>query len=98
MDYYDGNTVTGLWNYAQYYSMSDNDWDTSFGPSTPGAINVTSGNTSGAEGLNPAWDTTGAGQPTTDSDIVDTNSRTGLGTLYTDEDPYYDDCSDGNHS
>ena len=61
MDYYDGNTVTGLWNYAQYYSMSDNNWDTSFGPSTPGAVNVTSGNTSGAEALNPAWDTTGAG-------------------------------------
>ena len=28
MDYYDGNTVTGLWNYAQYYAMSDNDYDT----------------------------------------------------------------------
>src|ERR1700733_14484157 len=28
MDYYDGNTVTGLWNYAQYYAMSDNNWDT----------------------------------------------------------------------
>ena len=24
MDYYDGNTVTALWNYAQYFSMSDN--------------------------------------------------------------------------
>ena len=35
MDYFDGNTVTALWNYAQYYSMSDNNWDTSFGPSTP---------------------------------------------------------------
>jgi len=38
MDYYDGNTVTGLWNYAQNYSMSDNNWDTTFGPSTPGAL------------------------------------------------------------
>ena len=35
MDYYDGNTVTGLWNYAQNYAMSDNNWDTTFGPSTP---------------------------------------------------------------
>ena len=43
MDYYDGNTVTGLWNYAQYYSMSDNNWDPTFGPSSPGAVNVTSG-------------------------------------------------------
>src|SRR5579883_2111799 len=24
MDYYDGNTVTGLWNYAQHFAMSDN--------------------------------------------------------------------------
>jgi phospholipase C len=36
MDYYDGNTVTGLWNYAQHYAMSDNFYDTEFGPSTPG--------------------------------------------------------------
>ena len=36
MDYYDGNTVTGLWNYAQHYSMSDNSFDTNYGPSTPG--------------------------------------------------------------
>ena len=36
MDYYDGNTVTALWNYAQNYAMSDNSYDTNFGPSTPG--------------------------------------------------------------
>src|SRR5262249_37167792 len=24
MDYYDGNTVTGMWNYAQQFAMSDN--------------------------------------------------------------------------
>jgi len=98
MDYFDGNTTTALWNYAQYYSMSDNNWDPSFGPSTPGALNVTSGNTSGALALNPAWDTTGAGQPTTSSDVIDVSKTTGLGTLYTDEDPYYDDCSDTNHT
>jgi phospholipase C len=40
MDYYDGNTVTGLWNYAQNYSMSDNYYDTAYGPSTPGALNL----------------------------------------------------------
>ena len=43
MDYYDGNTVTGLWNYAQHYAMSDNNYDTTFGPSTPGALNLISG-------------------------------------------------------
>src|SRR5262249_48357514 len=45
MDYYDGNTVTGLWNYAQHYAMSDNSYNTVFGPSTPGALNLVSGQT-----------------------------------------------------
>ena len=49
MGYYDGNTVTGLWNYAQNFAMSDNSFDTNFGPSTPGAINVVSGMTGGAD-------------------------------------------------
>ena len=29
MGYYDGNTVTALWNYAQHYAMNDNSFDTS---------------------------------------------------------------------
>jgi phospholipase C len=45
LDYYDGNTVTALWNYAQHYSMNDNSFDTNFGPSTVGAINLVSGQT-----------------------------------------------------
>jgi phospholipase C len=48
MDYYDGNTVTALWNYAQHFSMSDNSYGTTFGPSTPGALNLASGQTHGA--------------------------------------------------
>jgi phospholipase C len=47
MDYYDGNTVTGLWNYAQHFAMSDNAYGTTYGPSTPGALNVTSAQTYG---------------------------------------------------
>jgi phospholipase C len=39
MAYYDGNTVTALWNYAQHYAMNDHSFSTVFGPSTPGAIN-----------------------------------------------------------
>src|SRR5262249_595327 len=70
MDYYDGNTVTALWNYAQYYSMSDNNWDTTFGPSTPGALNVISGSTQGASALTPAWSST-PGQPATSGAIHD---------------------------
>ena len=87
MDYYDGNTVTGLWNYAQYYSLSDNNYDTEFGPSTPGAINVTSGNTTGAQAVTPS------GKPATAP-----GSITSYGTDYGDIDPYYDQCSDSNHT
>ena len=47
LDYYDGNSVTALWNYAQHYAMSDNAYGTTYGPSTPGALNVTSAQTYG---------------------------------------------------
>src|SRR5579872_4052472 len=47
MGYYDGNTVTAFWNYAQHFAMSDNSYNTTFGPSTPGAINLISGQTNG---------------------------------------------------
>jgi phospholipase C len=90
MDYYDGNTVTGLWNYAQNYAMSDNNWDTTFGPSTPGALNVASGDTQGAEALTPTWSSTPS-QPATSSAVND-------GSMNGDVDPYYDQCSDSNHT
>jgi phospholipase C len=45
MGYFDGNTVTALWNYANHFAMNDNSFDTNFGPSTVGAINVISGQT-----------------------------------------------------
>jgi phospholipase C len=45
--YYDGNTVTAFWNYAQNFAMSDNSFGSTFGPSTPGAINLISGQTYG---------------------------------------------------
>lgn len=48
MNYYDGNTVTAMWNYAQHFAMSDNSYGTTFGPSTPGALNLISGQTHGA--------------------------------------------------
>jgi phospholipase C len=47
MGYYDGNTVTALWNYAQHYAMNDHSFGTTFGPSTPGALNLVSGQTNG---------------------------------------------------
>jgi phospholipase C len=79
MGYYDGNTVTGLWNYAQHFVLNDNSFDTTFGPSTPGAINVVSGMTGGAD-PNANKGATAAG------DVVN-NAVIG------DADPFYDDCS-----
>ena len=93
MDYYDGNTVTGLWNYAQHYAMSDNNWDTTFGPSTPGALNLISGQTGAAFAVDP---TTGAKVPSPSS--VSPLNGGGLGTIFGDLDPAYDDCSDGSHA
>jgi len=49
MGYYDGNTVTALWNYAQHFAMSDNGHGSAFGPSTPGALEAVSGQTDGFE-------------------------------------------------
>jgi phospholipase C len=48
MGFYDGNIITALWNYAQKFSMSDNFYSSIFGPSTPGYINIISGQTHGA--------------------------------------------------
>jgi phospholipase C len=83
MGYYDGNTVTALWNYAQYFAMSDNSYGTTFGPSTVGALNLASGQTNGilaSEGL-------------ANDDTVDDGS--GGKTLIGDPDPMHDVCSKG---
>ena len=48
LGYYDGNTATALWNYAQHFALNDNSYSSQFGPSTVGAINLVSGQTNGA--------------------------------------------------
>jgi phospholipase C len=45
LGYYDGNTVTALWNYAQHFALSDSSFGTTFGPSTPGLLNFVAGTT-----------------------------------------------------
>jgi phospholipase C len=47
MGFYDGNTVTAFWNYAQAFAMNDNAYTDTYGPSTPGALEVVSGQTNG---------------------------------------------------
>ncbi len=83
MNYYDGNTVTGMWNYAKNFAMSDNFFGTTFGPSSPGAINLVSGNTG-----NVGIQINGAN---TDGDTVPDGK--GGYSLISDAQPYYDDCS-----
>jgi phospholipase C len=83
MNYYDGNTVTGMWNYAKNFAMSDNFFGTTFGPSTPGAVNLVSGNTG-----NVGIQINGAN---TDGDTVPDGK--GGYSLISDAQPYYDDCS-----
>jgi phospholipase C len=45
MGYYDGNTVTAIWNYAQRFAMSDKFFDTEFGTTVMGHLNLISGQT-----------------------------------------------------
>jgi phospholipase C len=81
MGYFDGNTVTALWNYAQHYAMSDNYFETTFGDSTLGAVNLISGQTNGVIDLING-----------NSDEV--NGGDGSITLIGEPDPENDVCSD----
>ena len=56
MGFFDGNTVTAIWNYAQHFAMSDNSFNTTYGPSTPGVLNLISGETSGSTPTDLAGD------------------------------------------
>jgi phospholipase C len=93
MGYFDGNTVTALWNYAQRYAMSDNHFATVFGPSTPGAINLVSGQTHGATGSCERADASSQCVATAE----ELKNRYGVSivqrTLIGDAQPRFDDCS-----
>lgn len=81
MGYFDGNTVTAYWNYAQHYAMSDRQFEDTFGPSTPGAVNLVSGQTNGV-----------VNDQNAQGDIV--SDGHGGYSLIADPDPVYDTCSD----
>ncbi len=83
MAYFDGNTVSTLWNLAQNYSMNDNSWTTTFGPSTPGALNLIAGQTNGIVQQNHS--------PLSASHAVD--DGVGGQTMIGDMDPLGDMCS-----
>jgi phospholipase C len=102
MGYFDGNTVTALWNYAQHFAMSDNSFGTTYGPSTPGAINLIAGNTHGVTGATQTGfgpvpginQATGAsGSQTVTVAGSDTNGNTGGGSIVGDPRPFGDVCN-----
>ncbi|MBV9592397.1 MAG: alkaline phosphatase family protein [Actinobacteria bacterium] len=81
MGYYDGNTVAAMWNYAQHFAMSDRSFGTSFGPSTPGLLNLVAGTTYAGtitNGLSPAGNIAGGAT---------------VGAVIGDPDPANDVCS-----
>jgi phospholipase C len=80
--YFDGNTVTALWNYAQHFAMSDNSYSTGFGPSTPGLLNLVAGQTNGAINISAAAATFA---------VVDGGA--GSFTVINDPDPIGDVCA-----
>jgi phospholipase C len=80
MGYVDGNTVTALWNYAQRFAMSDNYFNSTFGPSMPGAINLVSGQTGGAVPENLR--------------ALDGQYQTVKGTMVDNAPAAYDDCAE----
>ena len=80
MGIFDGNTVTALWNYAQNYAMSDNMWGDTYGPSTPGLLNMFAGQTNGIV----------VGVGTSGNNLPD--GQGGV-TLIGDIDPTFDVCS-----
>jgi len=80
MGYFDGNTVTAMWNYAQHFAMNDNSYGSAFGPSTPGAIELVSGQTNGI-----------TDQINTGNTVIEGGD--GTFTMIGDPDPIGDVCS-----
>jgi phospholipase C len=91
MGYFDGNTVTALWQYAQHFAMSDNAYTDTYGPSTPGALNVVSGQTNGMLAI-----ATTKSPATVAAPSYFINDGQGGMTMINDVDPASDVCSNQN--
>ncbi len=82
MGYFDGNTVTALWNYAQNFTLNDNSFGTTFGPTLIGSLNLISGQIDGAIDKS-------AGAAAADL----ANDNAGGFTVISDADPFNELCS-----
>jgi phospholipase C len=90
MGYFDGNTVTAMWNYAQSFVLFDNNYTSQFGPSTPGALNLISGQTNGINVANTVG-VVSNGTSLSNSTLVADGG--GNFTQVGDADPFGDTCS-----
>jgi phospholipase C len=81
MGYYDGNTVSALWRYADHFALNDNAYTNTYGPSTPGALEVVAGQTNGLQLV------------VSSKSSYYVNDTAGGLTLINDVDPGYDVCS-----
>jgi phospholipase C len=97
MGYFDGNTVTAYWHYAQHFALSDNSFATMSGQSTRGALNLTAADSHGVL-CGPRTSVYGdvpecGGPASSTATAAPTNGQ--LGTFVDDTDPYWDVCSEG---
>ena len=92
MNYYDGNTITALWNYAQHL-LDERQlyWHHDLRPVSPGAINLTSGDTGNVDMSHTANNPSIASATNKNADL--TPDGKGGYSLTSDAQPYWDDCS-----
>jgi phospholipase C len=97
MGYFDGNTVTAYWQYAQHFALSDNHFAAMSGQSTRGALNLTAGDNYGVM-CGPQTAVYGSvpecGAPVSSTETRAPTNGT-IGTFTNDTDPFWDVCSEG---
>ncbi len=93
MNYYAGDTVTAMWNYANHFGLNDNSFGTTFGPSAPGAINLVSGNTNGVDLSHSSGKAAAIPFGTSGTAGYVVGDGNGGSSLIGDGQPLWDDCS-----
>jgi phospholipase C len=94
--YFDGNSTTALWNYAQHFAMSDNFFDTIFGQSTAGVLHLAAGDITNALCGDPSGiyeNVPVCGKTPAASASTPAPANDNIGTIYADQDPFWDICS-----
>ncbi|MBV8653595.1 MAG: phosphoesterase, partial [Alphaproteobacteria bacterium] len=86
MAYADCDTVPFLWTYASHFTLFDNFFQHTIGPSTPGALNLIAGQTGETQWVK---------HPATDSAALPENAAKGIGVpVTTDANPYWGSALD----